>query len=76
MTRLLLQCLAIAAVTAAVVFLLGRFAVSDFLHHDKTVWDEKPWRPVSRLIFGTVAIPIVLAFMGLFTRSLFRKPRP
>ena len=73
--KVLLQCLAIAAATLVVIFLIGRFALSDFLYPDETVLSEKPWRLVSRMIFGAIAIPIVLAFMGLITRSVFQRPR-
>lgn len=67
-----LQFLAIAAATALLVFLDLRFAFSDFLNPDPLVEVEKPWRPISRAVFGVVTVPMILVFAGWFSVALYR----
>ena len=61
-------------IPAGIVMIL-KFAFSDLVdlfYGDASIIESKPWRPVSRIIFGGVALPIYLAFMGWFVTALFR----
>ena len=62
----------LALVTSALLFFTCRFAISDFLHPDYDVIKLKPWRPMARMLFGAVMIPIIMIFARWFCASIGR----
>jgi hypothetical protein len=59
-------------VTIALLFFTCRFAISDFLYPDHEVIKLKPWRPMARMFFGAVMVPIIMIFARWFRASLSR----
>ncbi len=70
--KLGLQMLLIAGLALALLYFVCRFAVSDFLYPDIEALHDKPWRPMARLAFGAVAVPLILFFTFVFTKVCFR----
>jgi len=69
----------LAVVVAVGLKLILGFAFSDFMdlyRGDSSIMESKPWRPMSRVIFGGVVVPIYLAFIGWFCTALFRDRSP
>ena len=67
-----LQLIAIILVTLALLFFTLRFAISDYLHPDFAILERKPWRPIARVVFGCVCVPMILFFVGWFCKTLYR----
>ena len=62
----------ITLVTIALLFFTCRFALSDFLYPDYEVIKLKPWRPMARMFFGAVMVPVIMFFVRWFCASLNR----
>ena len=59
-------------VTLVLIFFTCRFAISDFLYRDWEVIKSKPWRPMARLLFGAVMVPIIMIFARWLRASFSR----
>jgi hypothetical protein len=66
------QLVAIAAVTLLLMYAALCFAFSDLMGFDPLVWQQKPWRPMARLVFGVTCVPVILFFSAWTTQALYR----